>query len=107
MRKRLLCSCSAAALQFLAGGCAEKAAPKPAPVIMTTPPAAQGTPTVPREKLANTIDPICDMDLEEQVRFTVKHDGKEYGFCASYCAEEFQKDPKKFIEKLNAAQKTH
>lgn len=103
MKLAIACIVSSLVVFSLVSGCAgEKPAPKPAPVIMSAPPAEAETPTVAREKLAYTIDPICDMDLEEQVQFTTKHEDKEYGFCSSYCVVEFKKDPKKYIAKLAA-----
>lgn len=98
-------SLPALALLELCVGCSpQQPAAKPASVIMSAPPAA-GAATVARESLANTIDPICDMALEEKVQHTAKHDGKTYGFCSDYCAKEFAKDPKTFLTKLNATQK--
>lgn len=98
-----------AALPLLAAilgpGCAPEAPKKPEPVVVMSGPPAKA-PKTPRTELANTIDPICDMQLEEQVAFTSVHAGKKYGFCSSYCSKEFEKDTPKYLAVLEKLSKT-
>ena len=34
----------------------------------------------------------------EEVKATVKHDGKQYAFCSTNCRDEFLKNPKEFLK---------
>lgn len=86
-------------------GCAPEAPKKPEPVVVMSGPPAEA-PKTPRVELANTIDPICEMALEEQVAFTAVHAGKKYGFCSSYCAKDFEKDTPKYLAVLETLAKT-
>ncbi|MCA9405944.1 MAG: TRASH domain-containing protein [Candidatus Omnitrophica bacterium] len=33
--------------------------------------------------------------------YQIEYDGKIYNLCCSMCAKDFQKDPEKFIKKIN------
>ena len=48
-------------------------------------------------KVENEIDPICNMKTEGHVSDTVVYKNKVYGFCSSYCKDEFKKDPEKYV----------
>lgn len=48
-------------------------------------------------KVDNKIDPICNMETEGHVNDTVHYNHKVYGFCSSYCKDEFKKEPKKYV----------
>jgi YHS domain-containing protein len=49
-------------------------------------------------KLANTVDPICNMKVSSTAKDTAVFKGKTYGFCSTYCKQEFKKNPKKHIK---------
>ncbi len=49
-------------------------------------------------KVENEVDPICNMKTSEHVSDTAKYNNKVYGFCSSYCKDEFKKDPKKYVK---------
>ena len=49
---------------------------------------------------------VSDEDLESMGgAFVLKHEGVTVKFCCEGCVEDFQKDPKKFLAKLEAAKK--
>lgn len=49
---------------------------------------------------------VSDEDLESMGgAFVHKHEGVTVKFCCEGCVEDFQKDPKKFLTKLEAAKK--
>ena len=49
---------------------------------------------------------VSDEDLESMGgAFVHKHEGVTVKFCCEGCVEDFQKDPKKFLAKLEAAKK--
>lgn len=50
-------------------------------------------------KFANAVDPICDMKTEPDMKHTVVYKNKTYGFCSSYCKDEFNKNPEKYVQK--------
>ena len=51
----------------------------------------------PALQLANSVDPICEMKIDNTVEDTVHYKGKVYGFCSSSCKEEFQAEPAKYV----------
>ena len=55
--------------------------------------------TVQKTKFANAIDPICNMKTEDDMKDTALYKGKTYGFCSSYCKDEFNKNPEKYVQK--------
>lgn len=50
-------------------------------------------------KFANAVDPICDMRTEPNMKDTAVYQNKTYGFCSSYCKDEFKKNPEKYVQK--------
>lgn len=77
---------------------APKAEKAPAPVKHTS-----AVPKTPAPKLAmthgfaNTIDPICDMEVMASWTDTAHYHHKVYAFCSEYCKEAFKADPKKYL----------
>ncbi|MEY4203685.1 MAG: hypothetical protein RL013_1388 [Bacteroidota bacterium] len=68
--------------------------PKPADATQTnTQASAPATYT-----LANTVDPICDMTVDNTVEDTAHYNGKIYGFCGAHCKESFKEDPAKYVK---------
>lgn len=54
--------------------------------------------TTQKVKFANAIDPICEMRTDDDMKDTVVYKGKTYGFCSSYCKDEFKKNPEKYVK---------
>nr|WP_314493625.1 YHS domain-containing protein [uncultured Chryseobacterium sp.] len=50
-------------------------------------------------KFANAVDPICHMKTEPDMKDTAVYKNKTYGFCSSYCKDEFKKYPEKYVQK--------
>lgn len=50
-------------------------------------------------KFANAVDPICDMKTESDMKHIAVYKNKTYGFCSSYCKDEFTKNPEKYVQK--------
>lgn len=50
-------------------------------------------------KFANAVDPICHMKTEPDMKDTAVYKNKTYGFCSSYCKDEFNKNPEKYVQK--------
>jgi YHS domain-containing protein len=43
------------------------------------------------------IDPVCNMEVdEEDAEFMAKYEGKTY-FCSESCKEEFETDPEEYV----------
>ena len=101
MSRTIRCALSVA-LPLALWGCSQPA-PPPAKAPIIASPALSGAPKVKVETLAEKKDIVCRMDLEPEVEFTVKHDGKTYGFCSSYCKSEFEKDPNKYLNQTSTA----
>lgn len=62
----------------------------------------KNTPTktaVQKAKFANSVDPICNMPTEPDMKDTAVYKGKTYGFCSSMCRDEFKKNPEKYAQK--------
>lgn len=62
----------------------------PADAAQTSAPAAY--------TLANTVDPICEMTVDNSVEDTAHYKGRIYGFCGAHCKESFQEDPAKYVK---------
>ncbi|WP_082140565.1 YHS domain-containing protein [Chryseobacterium sp. FH2] len=52
-----------------------------------------------RVKFANAVDPICNMPTEADMKDTAVYKNKTYGFCSTYCKDEFKKNPEKYAQK--------
>lgn len=50
-------------------------------------------------KFANSVDPICEMKTESDMKDTAVYKCKTYGFCSAYCKDEFKKNPEKYAVK--------
>lgn len=49
-------------------------------------------------KVVNDEDPICHMKTAQFLKDTTVYKGKTYGFCNTYCKQEFKKNPKKYVK---------
>ena len=47
----------------------------------------------------NTVDPICDMKIDQTAEDTAHYQGKVWGFCSESCKETFQENPGKYAGK--------
>ncbi|MBW8521786.1 YHS domain-containing protein [Chryseobacterium chendengshani] len=47
-------------------------------------------------KVVNAEDPICHMKTAEYIKDTTIYKNKVYGFCSTYCKDEFNKNPEKY-----------
>jgi YHS domain-containing protein len=56
------------------------------------------TPAPAAYALANTVDPICEMTVDNTVEDTAHYNGKIYGFCGAHCKESFKEDPVKYVK---------
>jgi YHS domain-containing protein len=62
---------------------------------------AEARPKVSADQLALKIDPYCRMSLEHHsVSEVYTYKDKQYGFCSSYCKDEFAKAPETCLIKL-------
>ncbi len=66
------------------------------PKTPTTKPAA----TQPAAKAVNKYCAVEGKDHEVDPKVTVVYKGKTIGFCCKDCQEEFEKDPEKYVKKL-------
>lgn len=58
-------------------------------------------PKVSADQLALKVDPYCGMSVENHpLAATADHKGKTYGFCSTFCKDEFVKDPEKYLAKV-------
>ena len=48
----------------------------------------------------NKICPVSDEEIKADEVVQVEYEGKVYNFCCSMCLKDFNKDPQKFIQKL-------
>lgn len=49
-------------------------------------------------KVINAEDPICHMKTDNFIQDTMTYNGQVYGFCSTYCKDEFKANPSKFIK---------
>ncbi len=49
-------------------------------------------------RFANTKDPICDMDVEDNFTDTTIHNGKTFGFCSPTCKREAEANKAKYLK---------
>lgn len=60
---------------------------------------AVGHTTVEVRHMEQAIDPVCQMTVEiAAARFSTKHNGTTYYFCAPGCQQAFEKDPESFLQ---------
>ena len=54
-------------------------------------------------EVGNKICPVSGEEIGEDMGdpYQIEYDGKIYNLCCSMCAKDFQKDPEKFIKKIN------
>ncbi|MGN7865249.1 YHS domain-containing protein [Chryseobacterium sp. 22458] len=50
-------------------------------------------------QVVNEEDPVCHMKTAEFLKDTAVYKNKTYGFCSSYCKEEFKQNPEKYAQK--------
>ncbi|MEG0925775.1 YHS domain-containing protein [Chryseobacterium sp.] len=50
-------------------------------------------------QVVNQEDPICHMKTAEFLKDTAVYKNKTYGFCSSYCKDEFKKNPESYVQK--------
>ena len=93
LRRALKSFLPVAALAVL-GGPAMAADPAPAPSLTTKPAYPLTTCVVSGEKLGEMGKPVV-----------VKHEGREVQLCCKSCQPEFQKEPAKYLKKLDEAAK--
>jgi YHS domain-containing protein len=79
---------------------AKPAEPKPADAKPVEKPAAAAAVAPAAASAVNTKCPVSDHDIE--AGFTAVVDGKTVGFCCDKCMAKFNKDPKKFADKIVA-----
>ena len=48
----------------------------------------------------NKICPVSDEEIKANEVVQIEYEGKVYNFCCSMCLKDFNKDPQKFIKKL-------
>ncbi|MBF0478853.1 MAG: YHS domain-containing protein [Candidatus Omnitrophica bacterium] len=52
--------------------------------------------------VGNKICPVSGMNVNSMSPVTYEYEGKIYNFCCAGCIDEFKKDPKKYIQKIEA-----
>lgn len=50
-------------------------------------------------QVVNEEDPICHMKTAEFLKDTAVYKNNTYGFCSTYCKDEFKKSPEKYAKK--------
>ncbi|GAE63854.1 YHS domain-containing protein [Chryseobacterium indologenes] len=50
-------------------------------------------------QVVNEEDPICHMKTANFLKDTAVYKNKTYGFCSSYCKDEFKKNPESYAQK--------
>ncbi|QIY91364.1 YHS domain-containing protein [Chryseobacterium gallinarum] len=50
-------------------------------------------------QVVNEEDPICHMKTAGFLKDTAVYKDKTYGFCSSYCKDEFKKNPENYAQK--------
>lgn len=96
MKRHLILSAVAAVILGSATLLVAADKPKPGP---TTKPAA--TQPAAAAKPVNKTCPVEGKDHEVDPKVTVVYKGKTIGFCCKDCQEEFEKDPDKYIKRLD------
>lgn len=60
---------------------------------------SSSSPNLTNIRVVNQKDPICKMETENFITDTLHYQSKTYGFCSTYCKEEFRKNPEQYVEK--------
>jgi YHS domain-containing protein len=92
--KRSATILSAVAAVLVGGGVLVHAADRPKAGPTTKPAATQPS------KPVNKYCAVEGKDHEVDPAVTVKYKGKTIGFCCKDCIEEFNKDPEKYVKKM-------
>ena len=50
--------------------------------------------------VGNKICPVSGEKINEKLKATYEYKGKIYNFCCAFCIDEFEKDPQKYIQKV-------
>ena len=115
MRKRhiLIISVTAVVLLALLAGCGRQEES-----ARTEEPAGQEKPvgmdeSMPMEEpagesgvmLAQIVDPVCGMKIDEQTAITVDREGQTFHFCSAQCRDRFLEDPEKYISEKQMKKK--
>ncbi|TLX27258.1 YHS domain-containing protein [Chryseobacterium indologenes] len=50
-------------------------------------------------QVVNEEDPICHMKTANFLKDTAVYKNKTYGFCSSYCKDEFKRNPESYAQK--------
>jgi Cu+-exporting ATPase len=45
------------------------------------------------EAAMTTRDPVCNMELADDAKESVRYDGRDYYFCSAACRQRFEKNP--------------
>lgn len=53
-------------------------------------------------EVGNKICPVSGEKVNEKTKATYEYEGKIYNFCCAMCIDQFQKDPAKYIKKVEA-----
>ena len=90
---------------FCCSRCSEKFRSSPQEYVNRTVPSGLvtlGTPSAPTtaQTRHSTTDPVCGMSVNPATaKFAVEHEGKKFYFCGRSCAEKFELDPAKYLNK--------
>ena len=57
------------------------------------------------KNVGNKICPVSGEAIQEKEAGTIEYEGKTYNLCCAMCAKDFKKDPKKYVQKVEAMQK--
>jgi len=72
-------------------------APSAVTVTEVTPAAAPAVAV----NVGNKICPVTGMTIAKEGEYTVEYEGKVYNLCSSACKDEFLKDPKTYVAKVD------
>jgi YHS domain-containing protein len=56
--------------------------------------------------VGNKICPVTGEKIDEKTKAIIEYNGKVYNLCCAMCIDEFNKDPEKYIKKINEELKT-
>lgn len=68
----------------------------------TGPPVLERSVAIKPEELASLKDAVCKMAVTPDHTYLATFEGKKYGFCSTYCRDEFNKKPAHFLTVLDA-----